>query len=76
MRRSGRIATAAVPCSSQAMKGDLMSKPLTCWLGLHAWHPIESEPDFPLIACLRCGKQEVPNHNIAARMGWNQHMNG
>lgn len=53
-----------------------MSKPIACWLGLHAWHPIVSEPDFPLIACLRCGKQETPSGNIAARLGWNQHVNG
>jgi hypothetical protein len=52
------------------------SKPVACWIGLHAWHPIESEPGFPLIACLRCGKQEIPSRNIAARLGWNQHMNG
>jgi hypothetical protein len=58
------------------MKGDDMSKPVACWIGLHAWHPIESEPGFPLIACLRCGKQETPSRNIAARLGWNQHVNG
>lgn len=57
-------------------KGDRMSKPFACRIGLHAWHPIESEPGFPLIACLRCGKQEALSRNIAARLGWNQHVNG
>jgi hypothetical protein len=50
-----------------------MSKPFACWIGLHAWCPIESEPEFPLIACLRCGKQETPRRSAAARLGWNQH---
>jgi hypothetical protein len=50
-----------------------MTKPLACWIGLHAWHQIPSEPEFPLIACLRCGKQERPDTNVANRLGWNQH---
>lgn len=53
-----------------------MAKPFACWIGLHAWHPIASEPNFALIACLRCGKQEALDRNVAARLGWNQHVNG
>ena len=53
-----------------------MTKPIACRLGIHAWHVIPSEPGFPLIACLRCGKQEAPSRNAAVRMGWDQHVNG
>lgn len=53
-----------------------MTKPIACRPGIHAWHVIPSEPGFPLIACLRCGKQEAPSRNVAARMGWDQHVTG
>ena len=59
-----------------SIPGDDKSKPVACWIGLHAWHPMESEPGFPLIACLRCGKRETPSGSVASGLGWNQHVNG
>jgi hypothetical protein len=53
-----------------------MSKPLVCYLGFHAWHQMVTEPGFPMIECLRCGKQEAPARNVMIRTGWDQHMNG
>lgn len=51
-------------------------KPLTCIVGLHAWHAVTLEDHVRAIVCLRCGAQEIPDANVAARLGWNQHMNG
>jgi len=51
-------------------------KPLTCTIGFHAWHPVVLEDQMHAIVCMRCGKQEIPDTNVAARLAWNQHMNG
>ena len=51
-----------------------MRKPLTCWIGFHAWHPIIEEDHLRLIQCLRCGKKEQPNGNVALRFGYDNYM--
>ena len=51
-----------------------MKKPLTCWIGFHAWHPIVEEDQLRLIQCLRCGKKEQPNGNVALRLGFDNYM--
>jgi len=51
-----------------------MSKPLTCRIGFHAWHPIIEEDQLRLIQCLRCGTKEQPNGNVALRLGFDNYM--
>jgi hypothetical protein len=51
-------------------------KPLTCYTGFHAWHAVTLEDQVRAIVCLRCGKQEIPDANVAIRLGWDQHTHG
>jgi hypothetical protein len=51
-------------------------KPPTCYLGFHAWHAVTLQDQVRAIVCLRCGKQEIPDPNVAVRLGWDQHTHG
>ena len=44
-------------------------KALTCVIGFHAWHAVTLEGQIKAIVCMRCGKQEIPDPNVAVRLG-------
>jgi hypothetical protein len=71
-----RLAQRAAQGNSTAYSA-FMTKPLKCWIGLHAWHVYQDQtldaPDPKLVECTRCGKRSSKSRNVAARIGWAGH---